>query len=144
MERALRLNPNDGDVIANKGVFLMFNGEAREALVWLDRVLAMHADTPHTVDIMLMWKAVALFALEEYGAAISTLQGASGLAHVKNVLNCAFHALTGNDATARHAAAAVLALRPQLRASDIGIGEFFRDEAVRQRMRDALHQAGLP
>ena len=58
-DRALKINPDDGDIIANKGLFLLYNGEAQQAIKWFDKVLELHAETPHTHDIVRLWKSIA-------------------------------------------------------------------------------------
>ena len=58
VERALSINPNDGDIIANRGSYHLFQGDFDEATIWFDEVLELHADTPFTVDIMRFWKAL--------------------------------------------------------------------------------------
>lgn len=144
VDRALRINPDDGDIIANKGVFLMFYGHSDEAIEWFDQVLALHSDTPHTVDIMLLWSSLARFALTEYGEAIATLKGINGLAYMKSLLLGACYAQVGSDEDAKRMSESVLRTRPNLRASDLGLWQCFRTDGDQQHLRSALIRAGLP
>lgn len=144
VDRALRINPDDGDIIANKGVFLMFHGELSESIEWFDRVLDLHSDTPHTVDIMLFWKALGQFALTDYKEAISTLQGISGLAFIKSLLSGACYGKIGRSEDAKKMSEWVLQACPNLRVSDVGLWRNFRREVDQEHLRNALVRAGLP
>ncbi len=99
----------------------MYSGQFREAIECLDEVLALHSDTPHTVDIMLMWKSVSQFALRQYDEAIATLAGIGGLPYLKNLLLCACYVRAGRMEDARLHKDAILRARPSLRASDLGM-----------------------
>jgi len=144
VERALKINPNDGDIIGNKALFLLFSGEPQEALVWFDKVLELHAETPHTLDIMLYWKSLAQFAITDYSMAISTLKSITGLSYLKNLLHAACCSQLNQISEAREAAQSVLRVRPDLLLSDIGLCDYFRDENDQRHLRDALRIAGIP
>jgi tetratricopeptide (TPR) repeat protein len=143
VERALKINPDDGDIIGNKGIFHLFHDDPREAIVWFDKVLELHSDTPHTVDIMRFWKSLAQFALLDYAAAVATLKSITGLDYVKNLLLAACYAQLGQTDEAQAMMQAVLHVRPNLHLSDLGICDSFRLEKNRQHLRDALRAAGL-
>jgi adenylate cyclase len=143
-ERALKINPNDGDIIANQGVFHLFNGEPREAIGWFDKVLELHSETPHTADIIRYWKALAHFAGRDYEAAVATLKTIGGLEFVKSQLLAACHARTGDGEAAGAMVDAVLRVRPRLRVSDLGLVRQFRRPEDRENLSGALREAGLP
>ena len=144
VERALGIDPNDGDIIANRGVFHLFKGEFDEATGWFDKVLDLHADTPHTVDIMRYWKSLACFGAGDYPAAVGLLRSFPGLDFVKNQLFSACYARMGQDDEARSRSQAVIRARPGLRLSEIGLWQAFRRDADRRHLFDALRAAGLP
>ncbi len=144
VDRALRINPDDGDIIGNEGVFLLCNGAFEDAIDAFDRVLALHADTPHTVDIMLMWKGLAWFGMSDCDQAINTLKGINGLVYIKSLLLSACYAQAGLDEDAKRMSAQVLDIRPNLHLSDIGLLRYFGLKADRERLRTALTRAGLP
>lgn len=144
VERALSIDPNDGDIIANRGVYHLFQGEFHDAVGWFDKVLDLHADTPHTVDIMRYWKALASFGVADYSAAVALLGSVTGLDFVKSELLSACHARMGQDEKARTNSAAILRTRPEFRLTDIGLWKLFRREADRAHLFDALRSAGLP
>jgi len=143
-DRALQINPDDGDIIANKGLFHLFYGEFIEGIEWLDRVLAMHSDTPHTADIMLFWKSVGQFALADFAGAISTLQSIGGLTYIRSLLFSACYAEIGRHEDARRMSQSILEIRPNLRVSDLGLWQNFRNEEDRARLRNAFIRAGFP
>ena len=122
VQRALRIDPNDGDIIGNRGVYHLFHGEFGEAIEWFDKVLDMHAGTPHTVDIMRYWKALALFAASDYAAAAALLGSLSGLNFVKAELLAACHVQLGQMDQARTPPPRSFApiLRSTLRMSSFG------------------------
>ena len=144
VERALSIDPNDGDIIANRGVYHLFQGEFDDAVGWFDKVLDLHVDTPHTVDIMRYWKALASFAVADYAAAVAMLASVTGLDFVKTELLCACHARMGQDEKAREKSAAIVRARPEFRLTDIGLWKSFHREADRKHLFDALRMAGLP
>ena len=97
VQRASSLDPNDGDIIGNRGAFHIFHGEPGEAVEWLDKVLELHSDTPQTVDIMRYWKALALFTATDYAVAVSQLRQVSGHDFIKAELLAACLARLGPD-----------------------------------------------
>jgi adenylate cyclase len=144
VQRALRIDPNDGDIIGNLGVHHLYHGETGEALEWIDKVLDLHADTPHTVDIMRYWKAFALFAASDYAAAAALLGTLSGLNFIKAELLAACHARLGQTDRAQACAAEVLRTYPAFRLAHVRLWKNFRNEADSQNMLGALREAGLP
>jgi adenylate cyclase len=144
VERALRINPNDGDVIGNRAIYHLFDGDFAQAVEWFDKVLELHADTPHTMDIMRYWKALALFGAREYGSAVALLGGISGLAFLKSELLGPCYVQMGETARARAVTAALLAKYPWLSLRQIGLWRNFRKQADRQHLLEAMRDAGLP
>ncbi|MFT5663031.1 MAG: adenylate cyclase [Gammaproteobacteria bacterium] len=144
VERAMKINPDDGDIIGNKALFFLYSGEPQEAITWFDKVLELHAQTPHTLDIMLYWKSLAQFMLMDYSTAISTLKSITGLDYIKDLLIAACCAKLNQRDEAQTAAQNVLRIRPNLRVSDIGLCDYFRNEKDMRHLRDALYIAGIP
>jgi TolB-like protein len=144
VQRALSLDPNDGDIIGNRGVCHIFHGEPATAIEWLDKVLELHSDTPQTLDIMRYWKALALFTATDFGAAAILLRSVSGHDFIRAELMAACHARLGQIDEARSEAAAALSMYPALRVADIRLWKSFRNEADRQNLVGALRESGLP
>jgi adenylate cyclase len=144
IQRSLRMDPNDGDIIGTRGIYHLFHGEFGEAIEWLDKVLEMHTDTPHTVDIMRYWKALALFATTEYAAATALLRSISGLDFLKAELLAACYARLGETDKAQDQAAEVLKIYPTFHLQNINLWQNFRDKSDSQNLLHALREAGLP
>lgn len=144
VERALRINPNDGDIIGNRAIYHLFDGDFAQAVEWLDKVLDLHADTPHTMDIMRYWKAMALFGARDYEAAVTELGAIARLNFLKTELFAACHARMGEAAKAQTSAAELLGMYPELHLSNIRLWKAFRHEADRRHLYEALRDAGLP
>lgn len=144
VERALSINPNDGDIIANRGSYHLFQGDFDEATIWFDEVLELHADTPFTVDIMRFWKALTSFVAKDYEAAVTLLGSVTDLEFIKAELLCACHASLGQDDKAQSNCRSVLEVQPEFRLSNIGLWKSFRQQADRQHLYDALLKSGLP
>ena len=144
VQRALRIDPNDGDIIGNRGVYHLFHGEPADAIEWIDKVLEIHADTPHTADIMRYWKATALFTATEYASAVDLLRGISGLDFIKAQMLAACYARLGQSDQAQARAAEVLRTHPSFRLADVRFWKTFRKELDSQNLLGALRDAGLP
>jgi len=144
VERALSIDPDDSDLVLNKGLFLQQTGKPAEALDCFDAVLNSHDETPHTVDIARAWKGLTLLVMEDYDKAVTVLQEISGLNYLKNLFLAAGHAALGDDQKARAAIAQVLQACPDLRANNMGFCKNYRDTAIGDRLRLAFSRAGLP
>ena len=143
-ERALRISPDDGDILGNMGLYYMFHGDVEKSIEWFDKVLDLHAETPHTLDIMRWWKSIALFCLGRYDDAIATLKGITGLVFLKSLFLAACYAGLGSSAEAEAMSRAVLKSRPNLRLSDLKIASMFRRGKDRLHLHSALVKAGIP
>lgn len=144
VQRALSIDPNDGDIIGNRGVYHIFNGEPAIAVEWLDKVLELHSDTPQTLDIMRYWKALALFTATDFATATTLLRSVSGHDFIRAELLAACHSRLGQIDEARSQADAALKMYPALRVADVRLWKSFRNEVDRQNLVGALREAGLP
>ena len=144
VERALKINSNDGDIIANRGVYHLHNGQPEVARQWIDKVLEMHDETPHTAEIMHFWKALSWLVDKDYRAALAELARISGLHFPKNLIRSSCLALLGQMDQARSSVDDLLNVRAGLRLRDLGYWQNFARESDRQHLHDALARAGLP
>ena len=144
VERAISIDPDDSDLILNKGLFLQQTGSPAEALDCFNAVLNSHDETPHTVDITRAWKGMTLLAMEDYEEAVAVLQEISGLNYLKNLFLAAGHAAQGDDQQARVEMAQVLRACPDLRVSKLGFCKTYLDRSVGDRLRLTFNRAGLP
>jgi adenylate cyclase len=143
-ERALKINPDDGDIIGNKGLFHLYYGEAQQAIEWFDKVLDLHSETPHTLDIMRCWKSIAQFILSRYDEAVATLKSITGLEYLKSLFLAACYTELELDTEAKAMSRAVLSIRPNLHVQDLGICNSFRHEEDQNHLRQAFEKAGIP
>ncbi len=144
VERALQLNPFDADMMLNKGLHVLYTGGAEESMDWFDRVLEVHNETPHTVDIAKTWKALANFAMADYRGALSQLKDINGLHYLRSLFGAASHAQLGERDQASAMAKAVVEARPGIRVADLGFCRYFQDSDIRTRLTNGLTAAGIP
>jgi TolB-like protein len=144
VERAISIDPDDSDLILNKGIFLQQTGNPGEALDCFDAVLDSHDETPHTVDIARAWKGMTLLVMEDYAGAMAVLQEINGLDYVKNLFLAAAYAALGEDRQARSAIERVLQVCPGLTTTNLGFCKGYRDASIGDRLRLAYRRAGLP
>ena len=144
VERALAIDPDDSDMILNKGLFQQQTGQPGAALDCFDEVLGGHDETPFTVDIARAWKGLTLLVTEDYQAAIAVLQAINGVDYLKNLFLAAGYAGLGDGREARSAMQQVLRACPNLRADNLGFYKSYRDTSIGERLKQLLVQAGLP
>ncbi|HEV8646028.1 MAG TPA: adenylate/guanylate cyclase domain-containing protein [Burkholderiales bacterium] len=140
-DRALRLNPNDPRIVAQKGELLTWLGKPGEGEEWLRMASSLDPHGTHTRAHLL---GRALFGSRRYAEALEAFKqiGAPRYSHLAFLAAC--HAQLVQDAEAREQAAAVLRLRP-----DFGIKRFvrtlpYREMNDRNHLEEALRKAGLP
>ncbi len=144
VERALSINPNDGDIIANRGLYHLYQGQFERAIEWFDKVLDYHADTPHTVDIMNYWKAMARFGLRDYAGSVILIERVAGMEYLRNLWLCACQAQLDNQGRAQIHTSAILTANPDFSLTHIGMWKSFQHDADRQHLCEAFRRAGLP
>ena len=144
VERSLAINCFDGDILLNKGLYILFAENAEQSMPWFDRVIEIHDETPHTVDFARMWKTFAHFASADYASAVSQMKDISSLRYLRSLIGAACFAQLGDCASAGTAAETAVAAHPGLRVCDLGFYRCFQDQEVRTRLSDALVKAGIP
>ncbi|HEV8647406.1 MAG TPA: hypothetical protein VGR01_17740, partial [Burkholderiales bacterium] len=140
-DRALRLNPNDPRIVAQKGELLTWLGKPGEGEDWLKMASSLDPHGTHTRAHLL---GRALFGSRHYAQALEAYKqiGAPRYSHLAFL--AASYAQLGRDAEAREQTAAVLKLEP-----DFGVKRFVRALAYREmndrnHLEEALRKAGLP
>jgi adenylate cyclase len=143
-ERAMKINPNDGDVIISKANYETFAGDAATGLRLFRDLLGVHSETPHSADIIRMWMAITQLVLDDPAGAKATLKEISGLGYICNLLRAAAHATLGEVDGAQACAQAALAEVPGVGVSRLGVLRSFRRPELGLKIGEALRQAGLP
>ena len=107
-EKALKLNPNDADIMANYGDALAHCGKGEEAISLLQKALLLN---PFYPDQYLWYLGGTYFALKDYEKTISTLKRMNSPAEGRRLL-AASYAYLGQKEDAKREAQAVLEAYP--------------------------------
>ncbi|MFK7855631.1 MAG: adenylate/guanylate cyclase domain-containing protein [Granulosicoccus sp.] len=107
-ETALRLNPNDTDVMSNMGDALAHCGRSEEAIALLNKALLLN---PFYPDQYLWYLGGAYFNLKQYDDAVKTLKRMNSPAEGRRLL-AACYAYLGRTDEAKQQAAKVLEAYP--------------------------------
>ncbi|MGH6926785.1 MAG: tetratricopeptide repeat protein, partial [Dongiaceae bacterium] len=107
-ERALELNPNDADVLADMGDALTYSDQPQRAINLLQRAMRLNPLYP---DWYLWHLGEAYFHIEDYDATIRTLTKMHDQSEAHRLL-AASNAHLGRMSEAQHHAAQVLAVHP--------------------------------
>jgi adenylate cyclase len=142
LERALELNPNDPQLVVQRGINLTFLGDPDAAITWIERAMRLDPFSRHRYYLDMVR---ALFMAGRPADATIILERAAR-AHWEHYLwRAACYAAAGQEGAAKHAGREAVALRPNLSIA-MYIDEWFtwRRHGDKSRLRDALAQAGLP
>ena len=139
--RALRLNPNDPRLVAQRGELLTWLGQAEEGVGMIEK--AMRLD-PYDANTRAHLLGRALFALRRYAEAIEAykMKTAARAGHIADLAAC--HAQLGNAAEARARIEEALRLDPALTTASYAGDLLYVRDADRQHHVEALRKAGLP
>lgn len=139
LERSLALNRNDPHGMAQYGFVLAQIGRAEEGVGWIERAMRLNPFHPawYWADL-----AVAQFAAENYEAALTASRRQGARTAWWHARMAACHAQLGRIEEARTEAAKALAMKPNLRVSEIKLPYKFAVD--RDRVLNALRKAGLP
>jgi adenylate cyclase len=138
-ERALELNPNDADILAETSDALAADGRYQEALESLARAMRLN---PFYPDWYLWLLGDVYFQLGDYRTVIGTLEKMSDLSEARRMLAAAYAHL-GDMEQARHHAAQLLIAHPNFSIDHWRTVPPIKDEAVLERLIDGMRKAGL-
>jgi adenylate cyclase len=142
MRKALELNPNDADVLADMGLFCAWAGKAEEGLVHALRAVKINPHHPEYYADQLGW---IYFDARQYENAIRTLDGLRTLCTPSTLIYlAASHAALGHIEAARAIAAKLLAREPQSTVSYRTNLIPYHDDRDRDHVAENLRLAGLP
>lgn len=110
-ETALKLNPNDTDIMSNMADALAHCGRSEEAITLLNRALLLN---PFYPDQYLWYLGGAYFALKDYEKAIESIKRMNSPAEGRRIL-AASYAYLGDQDEAERQARAVLDAYPNFR-----------------------------
>jgi TolB-like protein/DNA-binding SARP family transcriptional activator len=141
-DRALSLNPNDVNIIADRANWLMYAGRLDEALQGLDAALQRDPYPPSWV-----WevRGLILFHLRRYDEATAALRRQTRGGPVwTSALLAATYAQAGRLDEARQEAAKSHAADPTITIAMIAANSVYADAALRDQLLEGLRKAGLP
>ena len=142
LRRAVEMNPTNQWNAADMGSFLIFVGQAEDALGWFRRAREIdpYFDTPW------YWRAMgeAYMILHRYAEALSMFEYFPGRQYRVAALMAGCHARLGDTERARVSVAECLAMKP-----DFSIAHYvkklpFKDPADAATLAESLRMAGLP
>jgi adenylate cyclase len=140
-ERALQLNPNDGDLLAAQAQMLTSDGRLKEARRWIDDAMRRNPHFPG-------WYASALSAIQylqsDYQGAVETLTKADQLAIWDRRFLAASYAQLGKASEASRQVDTVLAIDPGFSLETFADTIQFRREEDKRLYLEGLEKAGFP
>jgi tetratricopeptide (TPR) repeat protein len=139
-DKALRINPNDANLLAWSAEALTYAGLLGDAVERCDRAMRINPNCP---DWYHWVKAFALFHQGRYDMALAELNRMSTPGHAGK-LKAAVLALLGDLAKASEEADAFMQILPGFRVAEWALTERYADPAELDRYTDGLRKAGLP
>lgn len=140
-ERALELNPNDGDLLATHAQMLTRAGESESAQRWIEQAMRRNPHYPPWYAAVL---AITQYLQGEYSQAVDTLNKVGNLPVWGLRYLIASYGQLGKLDDARQPIELLLEQSPEFRVSDFGARVEFRLDSDKQHLLDGLIKAGLP
>jgi adenylate cyclase len=138
-ERALELNPNDADILAEMGDSLTYCGDANRAVQLLTRAMRLN---PYYPDWYLWYLGEAHFHIGDYEATIETLKKMRDQSEAHRLLASSYAHLN-HMTEARHHAKEVLRTHPNFSIAHWRTVPPDKDPIQLERFIDGLRKAGL-
>jgi adenylate cyclase len=139
--RALALNPNDADLLAEMGDTLAYWGSPGEAIAQLTRAMEINPIYPDWYRWNMGW---ALFSARSYEASLKQLLQIQEPHNNVRLILAADHVRLGNLAEARSAVAQFLEREPGYTLEKLRLRTAFRRPEDEAHWLDAVREAGLP
>jgi len=139
-ERALDLNPNDADIVAEYADALVYIGEPARSVELLQKAMRLN---PYYPDWYLWYLADAYLTLERYADVVTTVRQMRNPDEGRRMLAASYAHLDMNE-EARTEAQAVLRSHPNFTIGSWRHRPPYRDPDVLERFVEGLRKAGLP
>jgi adenylate cyclase len=141
-EKALRINPNDPRIVAQRGEILTWLGQPEDGVEWIRK--AMRLD-PYDADAWAHLLGRALFGARQYRDAVSAFKRIPLMRYSHHAFLAACLAYLGDHDRAEIECKEVLRLKLNFSAGDFcNKALFYDDDADRQHLGQGLIKAGLP
>jgi adenylate cyclase len=142
--RAVLIQPNDSEAVANLALVLVQTGSAEEAVIAMRKALRLNPSPPPNFRLL---AGVVFYMARENAEAVPLLTAAVGkLPNVEPAREylAAAYARQGDEPHARKQAAALLKLFPETNLTYYSyLYDYWRDDDRRYHL-SALHAAGIP
>ncbi len=140
-QKALALNPNRPNTLANMGNFLLYVGRPAEAVVFYTD--AMRLDPHHPAWY---WAVLgcAHFMAHRYAEAVAAFRHRPSSKSYEHAYLAACHAQLEEEGPTRAEAAELMRLRPDFSVAAFMAGEPYKAAADREHLASSLRKAGLP
>jgi class 3 adenylate cyclase len=139
-DKALRINPNDANLLSWSAEALVYAGHLREALERCEQAIKLNPNCP---DWYHWIKASALFHQGDYEEALAALNNMSAPGHAGR-LKATILAYLGHLEEARAEAEAFMKLVPAFSIDEWAQTEHYADPAELERYVEGQRRAGLP
>jgi adenylate cyclase len=143
-QRAIELNPNDADVLADFGYCLAFAGRPNDGMEMMLKAMRLN---PHHPDWYTIGLAIVYFGSRRYEEVIVTFEGLHSLSTVPDFLYlAASHAFLGHGDEARASIEGALKLDPQatIRKWASTKNVCYKNPEDLEHYKNGLRMAGLP
>jgi adenylate cyclase len=140
-DRALRINPNDPRIVAQRGEILTWRGQPEEGIDWVRK--AMRLD-PYDADAWAHLHGRALFGARQYREAVSAFKRIPLPRYSHHAFMAACYTYAGDDEPAETERAEILRLKPDFSSGEFCKTLFYRNDADLQHVREGLIKLGLP
>jgi adenylate cyclase len=140
-EKALRMNPNDPRLIAQRGEIFTWLGRPEEGVEWVEK--AMQLD-PYDADAWAHLLGRALFGARRYEEAIRAFKRIPRPHYGHYAFLAASYGQLDREEEAKAEAAQVLAMKPDFTAKNFTKSLFYKEQLDREHLMNGLRKAGLP
>ena len=140
-DRALDLNPNDADVLAQFSGFLNYVGESEESIGTIERAMRLNPHCPWWYMWMLGWAEQLAGHPERSIAAIERIGNPVAEARLVRVVSLM---ALGREAEAKAEAAEVLRLKPELTVGQFAMAQPYQDPSRFEEVAGKTRAAGIP
>jgi TolB-like protein/DNA-binding SARP family transcriptional activator/Flp pilus assembly protein TadD len=141
LETALRLNPNNPDLMMSRALQCTYSGQASVALRLVEKAERLNPSLPNGY---LSNRGFALFQLRRYAEAAEALERVTSPAHWDHYYLAACYANLGRQFEARLQIAKTLEKAPYLTLSSFRLRCWYSDSVDLEHALDGLRKAGLP
>ena len=140
-DKALRINPNDPRIVAQRGEILTWLGKPEEGVKWIRK--AMRLD-PYDADAWAHLLGRALVGAHQCRDALSAFKRVPLPRYSHHAFMAVCYTHLDDDELAEVERAEVLRLKPDFSSGEFCKTLFYKDDANRQHVREGLIKVGLP